>query len=209
MPAAGVSQDLVRAELEKISASPGFVRNERLSRFLRFVVEHHLRGTEGQLKETVVGFEVFGRKPDYDPKLDSVVRTEAARLRTRLVEYYAGDGASDAVIIQLPKGGYTPLFLPAEKASAGSEPRVGRSWLIVASAAALVVVIVAIGWWRLKQPSAPISIAVLPLENTNHDPANDYFADGLTDELIRDLSIIEGLTVRSRTSSFGIKRQTA
>ena len=55
------------------------------------------------------------------------------------------------------------------------------------------------------QHRAPISIAVLPLENTSHDPANDYFADGLTDELIRNLSIIDGLAVRSRTSSFGLK----
>ncbi len=45
------------------------------------------------------------------------------------------------------------------------------------------------------------------LENTSHDPAHEYFADGLTDELIRNLSIIDGLTVRSRTSSFGIKNK--
>ena len=73
--ASDVSVNLVRDELEKILCSPGFARNERLARFLRFVVEHHLNEAKGQLKETVVGAEVFGRKPDYDPKLDSVVRT--------------------------------------------------------------------------------------------------------------------------------------
>jgi TolB-like protein/Flp pilus assembly protein TadD len=57
----------------------------------------------------------------------------------------------------------------------------------------------------VQHPRAPIAIAVLPLENSSHDPANDYFADGLTDELIRNLSIIDGLTVRSRTSSFALK----
>ena len=61
------------------------------------------------------------------------------------------------------------------------------------------------GWWWAQHRGTPIAIAVLPLENTSHDPANDYFADGLTDELIRNLSIIDGLTVRSRTSSFGLK----
>ena len=61
----------------------------------------------------------------------------------------------------------------------------------------------AVWWIQLRRP--PISIAVLPFENTNHDPAKDYFADGLTDELIRNLSIIDGLAVRSRTSSFGLK----
>ena len=50
-----------------------------------------------------------------------------------------------------------------------------------------------------------MAIAVLPLENVSHDPANDYFADGLTDELIRNLSIIDGLVVRSRTSSFAFR----
>jgi TolB-like protein/Flp pilus assembly protein TadD len=68
-----------------------------------------------------------------------------------------------------------------------------------------VVAGAALGWWWTGRRSAPISIAVLPLENTGHDPANDYFADGLTDELIRNLAIIDGLEVRSRTSSFGLK----
>lgn len=63
------------------------------------------------------------------------------------------------------------------------------------------------GWWWAQHRATPIAIAVLPLQNTNHDSANDYFADGLTDELIRNLSIIDGLTVRSRTSSFGLKGQ--
>ena len=61
------------------------------------------------------------------------------------------------------------------------------------------------GWWRVQHTSTPIAIAVLPLENLSHDPANDYFADGLTDELIRNLSIIDGLSPRSRTSSFAFK----
>src|SRR5262249_49474469 len=53
--------------------------------------------------------------------------------------------------------------------------------------------------------AAPIPIAVLPLINLNQDPANDYFADGLTGEIIRNLSIIDGLAVRSQTSSFAFK----
>ena len=57
----------------------------------------------------------------------------------------------------------------------------------------------------MHRKSEPLTIAVLPLENLGHEPANDYFADGLTDELIRNLSIIEGLAVRSRTSSFAFK----
>ena len=57
----------------------------------------------------------------------------------------------------------------------------------------------------LRRPSAPFPIAVLPLANLNQDPANDFYADGLTGEIIRNLSIIEGLTVRSESSSFAFK----
>ncbi|HYL37984.1 MAG TPA: tetratricopeptide repeat protein [Bryobacteraceae bacterium] len=63
----------------------------------------------------------------------------------------------------------------------------------------------AVGWTRLRPHNAPIPIAVLPLVNVSQDPAEDYFADGLTHELIRNLGIIDGLAVRSRTSSFGMK----
>lgn len=91
-------------------ASEGFARNERLSHFLRFVVERHLEGRESELKESVLGVEVFGRKPGYDPKLDGSVRTEAIRLRARLEKYYSGEGSQDAVIIELPKGAYRPIL---------------------------------------------------------------------------------------------------
>src|SRR5690349_11109415 len=101
---------LVRRELEKILSSPGFVRNDRLSKFLRFVVEQHLRGKAAELKESLLGIEVFGRTPGYDARQDSVVRTEAAKLRERLAQYYTGEGAGDAVVIELPKGGYAPLW---------------------------------------------------------------------------------------------------
>ena len=80
----GPEVDAARSQLEKILASPGFARNERLSRFLRFVVERHLEGRDHELKESVIGTEIFGRKPDYNPKNDAIVRTEARRLRALL-----------------------------------------------------------------------------------------------------------------------------
>ncbi len=216
MPTAEPDAQAAERQLERVLASAGFARNDRLSRFLRFVVERHLQGKDNELKESVIAVEVFGRKADYDPKLDSIVRTEAGRLRARLAQYYAGEGSGDALVIELPKGGYTPLFRQPEVASemaaslrstAGRDvpPRSGtRSWLTVALAG-VAVVLAALGWWWMHGKSLPIAIAVLPLENVSRDPASDYFADGLTDELIRNLSIIEGLAVRSRTSSFALK----
>src|SRR5262245_62913343 len=100
----------VRQQLERVLGSPGFSRNERLSRFLHYVVEGHLDGKDDELKESVIAVEVFGRSPDFDSRLDPVVRTEAVRLRARLGDYYLKEGRADALVIELPKGGYVPRF---------------------------------------------------------------------------------------------------
>ena len=200
--------EAVRRQLERILTSPGFVRNERLCRFLRFIVERHLEGKDHELKEPVIAVEVFGRRPDYNPKHDPIVRTEAGRLRARLSEYYVGEGSSDALVIEVPKGGYVPAFResPTVPATVDESPKVrsSRLWLTLA-VAGLAVAVAAMSWWRLTREGPPVVIAVLPLENLSHDPADDYFADGLTDEIISNLSAIEGLAVRSRTSSFALK----
>src|SRR5262245_12409779 len=104
-----------RQQLERVLASPGFARNERLSRFLRFVVEGHLEGKDRELKESLLAIEVFGRSPGYDPKQDPIVRTEAMRLRARLSEYYLNGGKDDPLVIELPKGGYVPVIRPSER----------------------------------------------------------------------------------------------
>jgi TolB-like protein/Flp pilus assembly protein TadD len=201
----------VRKQLDRILSSAGFVRNERLSGFLRFIVQLHLEGKTSEIKESVVGVEVFGRAPGYDTRSDSVVRTEAAKLRSRLSEYYAG-APSDPVVIELPKGGYTPVFHHREAApeiaaiaSAGALPRRGKWRWVLAAFACATLLLAAVVLRRFTSQSAPIPIAVLPLVNLSQDASNDYFADGLTGEIIRNLSIIEGLAVRSQTSSFAFK----
>src|SRR5712692_2145381 len=110
------SAELVCGELEKILSSEGFARNDRLSGFLRYVVEEQLSGRGDELKESVIGVEVFGRRAGYDVRQDSAVRTEAGKLRARLLAYYAGEGAADPLVIDLPKGGYTPAFRLVERA---------------------------------------------------------------------------------------------
>src|SRR5579864_4302253 len=109
MPAVELEGEAVRRQIERVLESPGFARNERLSRFLRFVFDRHLEGRDRELKESVIGVEVFGRDPGYNPQSDPIVRTEARRLRARLGEYYQGAGAESSVIIDLPKGGYVPV----------------------------------------------------------------------------------------------------
>jgi len=96
--------------LDRILASKTFSRSPRISRFLTFVVEQTLAGQEDKLKEYLLGVEVFNRMDSFDPRIDSIVRVEARRLRYKLERYYESEGQGDAVIIQFRKGCYVPAF---------------------------------------------------------------------------------------------------
>ena len=125
------ASDLVWSQLEKVLDSDGFARNERLRGFLRFVVDEELSGRGSQTGRVLSSVQPYsGRKPDYDVRQDSVVRTEAVKLRGRLMEYYTTAGAADPVVIELPKGGYKPVFRsagrPAESPRSGDVRQVSR-----------------------------------------------------------------------------------
>src|SRR6516165_5417193 len=100
----------VRVQLQRILGSATFADAERGSRFVRFVVQAVLEGRSDEVKESVIGVEVFGRSTSFDPKTDPIVRVEAGRLRSRLNTYYQNEGKADPVLISLPKGGYVPEF---------------------------------------------------------------------------------------------------
>jgi len=100
----------VRQQLERILASRAFARSPRISRFLSFVVEQTLAGQEDKLKEYLLGVEVFNRTDSFDPRIDSIVRVEARRLRYKLDRYYETEGRDDTVHIQFRKGCYIPTF---------------------------------------------------------------------------------------------------
>jgi hypothetical protein len=85
-------------------------RAEKLIQLLSFLVETTLDGNAHYLKETTIGVSVFGRPPDYDPKTDTIVRSQAWRLRAKLRDYYATEGAHDMVIIDIVKGQYSATF---------------------------------------------------------------------------------------------------
>jgi Tol biopolymer transport system component len=116
----------IRDELASMLASEQFKRSGRLSRFLSFVVENALQANHDRLKEYVLGLEVYQRGVDFDPRIDSTVRVEAARLRTKLREYYESAGADARIRIDLPKGGYTPAFHRIETRSANANAAVRR-----------------------------------------------------------------------------------
>jgi len=107
MPA---SHEEVLDELKRVLCSPAFLHSHRIRRFLEFVVEESLAGRQHRLKEYVIGIEVFGRVDSFDPRVDSIVRVEARRLRGKLQEYYAAEGINDRIRIKLRKGSYVPLM---------------------------------------------------------------------------------------------------
>ncbi|HEV2765928.1 MAG TPA: hypothetical protein VGV38_23285, partial [Pyrinomonadaceae bacterium] len=110
------------AQLEKLLRSRTLQNSESLKAFLRFVVEQTVDERGVQLKEYTIATEVFGRNSDYDPRIDSVVRVQAGRLRTKLHEYYSTEGKSDQVVIDLPKGHYHPVFNCQEPAPTPATP---------------------------------------------------------------------------------------
>jgi Tol biopolymer transport system component len=102
-------EGVVLRQLKRVLASPAFIRARRSSQLLQFLVESALAGDE-DLKEYTIAAHVFGRPESFDPRIDSVVRVEATRLRDRLHHYYESATEEDPVEISLPIGGYRPEF---------------------------------------------------------------------------------------------------
>ncbi len=104
------SRDEVGCQLERLLTSESFANAERARRFLRYVVERTLAGEGDRLKEFVIGVDVFDRDDQYDPRIDSIVRVEAGRIRSKLDQYYSRASEDDRVIIRIPRGSYLAEF---------------------------------------------------------------------------------------------------
>ncbi|MBV8573351.1 MAG: hypothetical protein JO319_22240, partial [Acidobacteriaceae bacterium] len=127
--------------------------------------------------------EVFDRDSDYDPNIDAIVRVQAGRLRAKLKAYYdEGAGKDDPILIALRPGSYVPIFRWLD-----SQPRNQRQETGAA--------VQAVGK----------CIAVLPFVNMSPEPEQDYFCDGISEEIINCLTHVQGLKVIARTSAFQFK----
>ncbi len=205
----------IRAELERILASKGFATAGRLSKLLRYVVEKTLAGEIDQLKEYAVGVEVFERDGNYDPRLDSIVRVEAGRLRTRLDEYYNGEGAASPLRISLPKGGYSAQFTRAEAlqpdiaaavALPAATPPSRKSVVTVPLAAVLLIAIGAMVFWlgsrdRHPGPDLRPTAAVLPFEANMIGGDNSNYSALITEAVTSELARLGTISVASYTSA--------
>ena len=100
----------IREQLQRLLAHPLFTNSKRYPVLLSYTVEQTLLGNSGSLKERIIGIEAFGRKPDYDANADPVVRTTAAEVRKRLIQYYYDPSHAGELIIELSAGSYVPAF---------------------------------------------------------------------------------------------------
>jgi len=118
-PATGSPPDAeaIRAQLNRVLAHPLFTNSKRYPVLLAYTVEQTLLGNAGDLKERTIGVEAFGRNPDYDVNLDPVVRTSAAEVRRRLIQYYYEPVHAGELIIELTAGSYVPVFRRPEPAA--------------------------------------------------------------------------------------------
>ncbi len=114
-PATAAQQEAVRAQMDEMLRSTHFRNSRRYPTLLRYIVEEALEGRGAQLKERVLGVEVFGRSPDYDTASDPIVRVTVAEIRKRIAQYYHEDAHAFELRIELKPGSYIPEFLPGHK----------------------------------------------------------------------------------------------
>lgn len=105
-----INPEEVREALGRMVASRDFPASERNRRFMAYVVEKALAGTCAEVGGYEIATKVFGRPAGFNPSSDPIVRIEAAKLRRDLEVYYLKSGAAEAVRINLPRGGYIPIF---------------------------------------------------------------------------------------------------
>src|SRR4051812_48231362 len=155
--------EAVKEHLDRVLASPTFQQGDRLKRFLKFIVCEAVADRRHELKEYVIGVQVFGKEETFDPRTDPIVRVQARRLRAKLVRYYREEGRADETQIELPKGGYAPVFKQRDT------PVLVRRTV----AAALV---------------SRNTVAVLPFADHSVGHDLDYFCRGVREEIIHRLS---------------------
>jgi hypothetical protein len=115
------SVDERRALIDRIAGSAQFRRSARLREFLLFVGGHSLQDGCPEIHEQEIGAKVFGRSSTYDRSQDNIVRVTATELRKRIELYFASEGAHETLLLDIPRGGYMPVFRQRQAAGPAAE----------------------------------------------------------------------------------------
>jgi TolB-like protein len=134
-----LSEQAIREQLTKLLRSRLFAKSERLGRFLQFTIDQVLAGKQDELKEYVIGIEVYDRRSPYNPTVDSIVRSEARRLRGKLKQYYEFDGKTDLVRIFFRPGSYVPEICLQEAQVDTSSGAAELNGLLASTAGGVVI----------------------------------------------------------------------
>ena len=206
-----LDQQAIRAHLEDVIASPVLASAPRRAQLLRYLCTRALAGDGEQVNEYAIGVDVFEKPPSFDPRIDSIVRTEMGRLRQKLKEYYASVPPGSTIRIELPLRSYIPAFIPVS----AEEPPVipppvaekNSNWKVTTAILLFLLVAGLVVWGiraRSGQPS-DTAVVVLPFLNLTGEPSQEYLGDSLTDELTEALAESRNLRVVARTSAFQFK----
>ena len=226
------TQDEVLSELHLLLASRSFRLAHAQKSFLEYTVKEVLAGRGGLIKEYLIATDALGRAESFDPRMDPIVRTQARKLRARLVQHYENEGKDDPIRIEYRRGSYAPVFQRAPRLSLApetqdivaspyflppikqsddlSQPQTkvfnrGRVILAIVVLAFLLAGSRAI-WKRIGASDTPPSVAVLPFTDLSDGAFSDQvITDGLSEETIKLLQEVPGLRVAGRISSFNLR----
>lgn len=217
----------IRAALAHVLGSDDFKRSKRVGSFLRFVVEEKLADRGDRLKAFSIAREVYSRDENFDPRTDTIVRVDAGRLRQRLASYYKASGRDNPVRIDVPKGGYSPIFSRNEDVASNAQlqtstpPPVSiapnRKAYILAGLLVLAISAVIAGWMLFEKDrqavpgasdvirddpgtSSTAFLVVLPLQTLSGNPLEDRLAAGLLEAIVTDMAKLSGLSVMAHAS---------
>jgi hypothetical protein len=168
-------------QIDHLTKSHSLRGSESLCKLLQYLAKQSLDNPDAPLKEYQIATEVYGRSADFDPQSDSTIRVQAGRLRMKLAEYYASEGASDPIVVKIPKGSYHLIFEPRHFATqshlVGPGPEmiattpvevVATRWkvAVVSLAACLTVALVLLGTllWNRGKPADVVAASAQPAQ---------------------------------------------
>ena len=136
-----IERGTIHAQIDRLLKSKTLKGSEHHRKLLSYLAEKSIDSEEHCLKEYTVALEAFGKPATYDPRHDSTVRIQAARLRQKLVQYYLTEGAADPIVVDMPKGGFRLRFGPSPAATVVRDdqpsPKLARV-VVILTAVALV-----------------------------------------------------------------------